>query len=127
MDEEKKVSVDGSVFTEENGSSEKITADEAVSAKVGTVGDFHIRGEHRVNKLIYFLLSFFFGAMGIHKFYAGRIFAGIVFLAAFCVGFLLTFVFGLGMLIIVPLELIALVQGILVLCKKPGDDGLVEA
>ena len=81
--------------------------------------------KHRVNKIVYFLLAFFFGAMGIHKFYAGHILTGIVFLALFFVGFLFTFVFGLGFLIITPLELIAVIQGIICLCKTPGLDGKV--
>lgn len=83
-------------------------------------------GEHRVNKVIYFLLAFLFGAFGVHKFYAGHILSGVLFLALFVVGFFLTFVFGLGLLIIVPLELVALVQGIVGLCKKEGPDGKVE-
>lgn len=83
-------------------------------------------GEHRVNKVIYFLLAFLFGAFGVHKFYAGHILSGVLFLALFVVGFFLTFVFGLGLLIIVPLELVALVQGIIGLCKKEGPDGKVE-
>lgn len=83
-------------------------------------------GEHRVNKVIYFLLAFLFGAFGVHKFYAGHILSGVLFLALFVVGFFLTFVFGLGLLIIVPLELVALVQGIMGLCKKEGPDGKVE-
>ena len=81
--------------------------------------------KHRVNKIVYFLLAFFFGAMGIHKFYAGHILTGIVFLALFFVGFLFTFVFGLGFLIITPLELIAVIQGIICLCKTTGPDGKV--
>lgn len=85
-----------------------------------------VSGEHRVNKVIYFLLAFLFGAFGVHKFYAGHILSGVLFLALFVVGFFLTFVFGLGLLIIVPLELVALVQGIMGLCKKEGPDGKVE-
>lgn len=84
-----------------------------------------VSGEHRVNKVIYFLLAFLFGAFGVHKFYAGYILSGVLFLALFVVGFFLTFVFGLGLLIIVPLELVALVQGIMGLCKKEGPDGKV--
>lgn len=80
----------------------------------------------RVNKVIYFLLAFFFGSMGIHKFYAGHILSGIFFLAFFTVGFLFTFIFGLGYFILVPLEFIALVQGIIGLCKETGPDGLAE-
>jgi TM2 domain-containing membrane protein YozV len=64
--------------------------------------------------------------MGIHKFYAGHIFSGIVFLALFFVGFLFTFIFGLGFLILTPLGVIAVIQGIIALCKTPGPDGKVE-
>lgn len=95
----------------------------AEAASAQTDSDF---GEHRVNKVIYFLLAFLFGAFGVHKFYAGHILSGVIFLALFVVGFFLTFVFGLGLLIIVPLELVALVQGIMGLCKKEGPDGKVE-
>ena len=86
----------------------------------------NVNRKHRGNKVVYFALAFFLGALGVHKFYAGHIFAGLVFLILFFIGFLLTFVFGLGMLIIIPLELVALVQGIIGLCKTAGPDGLVE-
>ena len=81
---------------------------------------------HRVNKRIYFLLALLFGAMGVHRFYARHYLSGILYLSFFFVGFLFLFVYKIGMLVIIPLELLALVQGIWILFKRPGVDGKVE-
>ncbi len=81
---------------------------------------------HRVDKKVYFLLSLFFGAMGIHRFYARHFFSGIVYFSLFMVGFLFMFVHRVGVVIIIPLELIALLQGVWALCKRKGADGLIE-
>lgn len=40
-------------------------------------------GKKRVNKYIYLILTVFLGAFGIHKFYAGKIVSGILYLL-FC-------------------------------------------
>lgn len=82
---------------------------------------------HRVNKVIYFLLAFFFGTIGAHKFYAGRVVTGILFLLFAFIGWLFTFVLGLGLLLLCFLEVVAFIQGIIVLMKPTGEDGLVEA
>ena len=82
---------------------------------------------HRVNKKTYFILSLLFGAAGIHRFYARHYLSGILYLSFFFIGFLFLFVHRVGMVIIVPLELMAFVQGLSVFLRKPDADGLVEA
>lgn len=68
--------------------------------------------EHRVNKIAYVLLAFFFGYIGIHKFYAGHIFLGILYLL-FC----WTFIPGL----------IAFIEAIIALCKQDDVHGNINA
>lgn len=46
----------------------------------------------KINKILYLVLVFFLGGLGIHKFISGRIVPGVVQL-------LLSFVFGLGVII----------------------------
>lgn len=61
-----------------------------------------------VNKVVYCLLAFFAGGIGIHKFYAGQIVAGILYLL-FCWTF-------------IP-SLIALIELIIALCKPADVNG----
>lgn len=83
--------------------------------------------DHRVNRKVYFMVALLFGAMGFHRFYARHYLSGILYLSFFFIGFLFYFVHRIGMIIIIPLELLALVQGIWVLLKSDGPDGMVEA
>lgn len=61
-----------------------------------------------VNKVVYCLLAFFLGGIGIHKFYAGKTSTGILFIL-FCWTF-------------IP-ALIALIDFITALCKKSDENG----
>lgn len=63
-----------------------------------------------VNKVIYCLLTFFFGGIGIHKFYAGKTSSGILYLF-FC----WTFIPGF----------IAFIELITALCKKTDANGMI--
>ena len=61
-----------------------------------------------VNKVVYCLLAFFLGGIGIHKFYAGKIGTGILFIL-FC----WTFIPGI----------IAFIDFIIGICKKSDANG----
>ncbi len=65
---------------------------------------------HRVNKIAYIILAFFLGSFGIHKFYAGRAMAGIIYL-------LLCWTFISGFLAIIDI--------ILALFKTSDKDGFI--
>ena len=62
----------------------------------------------KINKILYLVIVFFLGGLGVHKYLNGRIVPGVVQLV-------LCFVFGLG-------ALIALVEFILDIFKCPSDD-----
>jgi TM2 domain-containing membrane protein YozV len=63
-----------------------------------------------VNKVVYCLLAFFLGGIGVHKFYSGRIGAGIAYLLFCWTG--------------IP-AVIALVEFIIALTKKSDDFGMI--
>ena len=65
-------------------------------------------GKHKVNKLAYVLCALLVGGFGVHKFYAGRVGLGIVYLL-FCWTF-------------IP-ALIALIEGIVAATKTADADG----
>ena len=67
-------------------------------------------GTKAVNKIIYCILAFFLGGIGVHKFYAGRIGTGILFL--------------LFSWTLIPL-LIALIDFIVGLTKKADSSGMI--
>lgn len=74
----------------------------------------------KINKIIYILLALFLGMLGIHRFVAGHWFAGICYLAAFCIGSLLTFFFGLG-LIILGIEGLVCIYDVIKGCLATAD------
>lgn len=61
-----------------------------------------------VNKVVYCLLAFFFGGIGVHKFYAGKIGSGILYFL-FCWTF-------------VP-AVVAFIELVVALCKKADVNG----
>lgn len=65
-------------------------------------------GKTAVNKLVYCILAFFLGSFGIHKFYAGKIGSGILYLI-FC-------------WTLIP-DFIAFIEFIIGICKKPDQNG----
>lgn len=67
-------------------------------------------GTKAVNKLVYCLLAFFLGSIGVHKFYAGKTGTGILFLIFCWTG--------------IP-AIIALIDFIVGLCKKADPNGLI--
>ncbi len=68
-------------------------------------------GKKKVSKVAYVLLAFFLGGLGIHKFYAGHIFLGILYLIFFWTG--------------IP-AFIALIEFIIGLCKEADSEGRIE-
>lgn len=67
-------------------------------------------GKKAVNKVVYCLLTFFLGAIGVHKFYAGKTGTGILFLLFCWTG--------------IP-AFIALVEFIMALFKKSDANGMI--
>ena len=65
-------------------------------------------GKRKVNKIAYVLLAFFLGGIGIHKFYAGHIFLGILYLLFCWTG--------------IP-SLIAFIEFIIAICKSSDENG----
>lgn len=61
-----------------------------------------------------YLLWFFLGALGAHRFYAGKIGSGIVQLAMFLVGWATIWLLGLGLLLLVPLGIWVLIDAFLI-------------
>lgn len=53
-----------------------------------------------VNRVVYILLAFFFGTLGVHRFYAGHAFAGICYLLCSIIGWSLTWFLGIGFIIL---------------------------
>ena len=48
-----------------------------------SVGGVDSSRNHKVNKIAYLIITFFLGGLGIHKFFAGHIFLGILYLLFF--------------------------------------------
>lgn len=77
------------------------------SVQINMGGDV-ANGKVSVNKLVYCILAFFLGGIGIHKFYAGRIGSGVLYLIFFW-----TFI---------P-SIIAFIEFIIGICKQPDQNG----
>lgn len=75
-----------------------------------TVPTYVANGKKAVNKVVYCLLAFFLGGIGIHKFYAGKIGTGILYIV-FCWTFIPAF--------------IAFIEFIIALFKKSDANGMI--
>lgn len=69
-------------------------------------------GPHVVNKIVYCVLAFLLGGLGIHKFYAGRTGKGILYILFCWTG--------------IP-NIIALIEFIIALCKPADANGNIQA
>lgn len=67
-------------------------------------------GKKAVNKVVYCILTFFLGGIGVHKFYSGKIGLGILYLV-FCWTY-------------IP-AIAAIIEFIIALCKKADDNGMI--
>lgn len=79
-------------------------------SKVSSGTTTYVTGKKPVSKVAYCLLAFFLGGIGIHKFYAGRIAAGILYLLFFWT--------------CIP-AFIAFIEFIIGLCKESDGNGMI--
>lgn len=79
------------------------------------------------SRLAVTLLSFFFGGMGIHRFYVGRTLSGAIMLGLFLLGFIGSF-FVVGVLILLPVSIWAFVDFIMAVagCFKDGNGKTIK-
>ena len=63
------------------------------------------------------LLAIFLGIFGVHEFYLGNIGRGLTYLLLTIVGFLLS-LFFIGLIFLTIIEIIAFIQGVVLLCSK---------
>jgi TM2 domain-containing membrane protein YozV len=61
-----------------------------------------------------YLLWFFLGSLGAHRFYAGKTAGGIVQLVLFVLGWATIWIFGFGLLFLIPLGIWVLVDAFLI-------------
>lgn len=68
------------------------------------------------------VLCFFFGALGLHRFYVGKIGTGIVLLALWVIGILITIItVGFGGFVMIPAGIWVLIDFIMILCGSFKD------
>jgi TM2 domain-containing membrane protein YozV len=87
------------------------------SARPPVSGDAQAMMMYEANKnstLVAYLLWFFLGGFGGHRFYNGRTGSAVAQLLLTIFGILLLFVFGLGLLILIPLWIWILVDAFLI-------------
>jgi TM2 domain-containing membrane protein YozV len=80
----------------------------------GDVGTIMMFEANKKSIIISYLLWFFVGAFGGHRFYNGRSTTAIVQLLMCMVGFTFAFVFGIGLLLLIPLGLWLLLDAFLI-------------
>ncbi|MEO0089363.1 MAG: TM2 domain-containing protein [candidate division WOR-3 bacterium] len=67
------------------------------------------------------LFAFFLGHLGIHRFYIGKIGTGLVMLILGIIGWSTVWFFGVGLLFIIPVEIWALIDFILIIAGNMKD------
>ena len=80
------------------------------NANTNTTPTYMPNGKKAVKKVVYCILAFFLGGIGIHKFYSGKIGSGILYLV-----FSWTFIPGI----------VAFIEFIIALCKKADANGMI--
>lgn len=75
------------------------------------------------SKIVAGLLAFFFGTLGIHNFYLGYTSKAVTQLILALVGYPLIALFGLGLIIVIPLQIWAFIEMILILVGNIKVDG----
>lgn len=94
------------------GSSERAESTVERNYQAETPGQNLVKERKKVNKVVYCLLTIFLGGLGVHKFYAGKIVLGVVYLL-FCWTY-------------IPM-LISFVEFIIGLCQKADENGMIYA
>jgi TM2 domain-containing membrane protein YozV len=99
--------------------SEQPQAPVATNAAVpaGISGDARAMMMFEANKkstVVAYLLWFFFGSFGGHRFYAGKTGSAVAQLLLSIFGFLLIFAYGLGLRLLIPLWIWVLVDALLI-------------
>ncbi len=74
------------------------------------------------SKLVAGLLGIFLGAFGVHNFYLGYTTKAVIQLVCTIVGFILSCI-GIGVFVVLGIEIWGLVEGIMLLCGKIDVDG----
>ncbi len=67
------------------------------------------------------LLAIFLGYFGVHKFFLGYRRAGLTMLVLYGIGVLLSFVFGIGGILLGGLHLVSFIEGIIYLTRSDTD------
>lgn len=100
------VGIEVEVYTD--GNRTLIVKKNSIQNALKQPGSIDGNGKHKVNKIAYVLLAFFLGGFGIHKFYAGHIFLGVLYLLFFW-----TFIPGF----------VAFIEFIIGICKTADENG----
>lgn len=74
------------------------------------------------SKILAGILGIFLGAFGVHNFYLGYTQRAVIQLVATILGFVLSCT-GIGVLVVLGIEIWGLVEGIMILCGKIDTDG----
>ena len=79
-----------------------------------TIDRYQDSGPPVVPTLVVYLVWFFLGAFGVHRFITGRVFTGLLMLVLNGLGWLTIWLFGLGLIFWIPLGIWWLVDALLI-------------